>query len=544
MTNKKLKEIVKQDFINKANVNLHFDLSKLESNSVPQKKNKLSLFNLIYGISIPAVSVGLCCAIVFGIAPNTKDKKSINNIVETKTYYAYESRQYARSYQHQSFSFNKGGYIASVNQVEYPNNGCYIRVSNAYRGAVNDFSRTLHTNLYNLTDEDNNAVYQKQNICFSPFNVYSSLNTLSLVSNDSILNEALENTLGLSEGTRVANYETIMKNDNFEISDVGHNGKSKISNGLFLPNKYNYNDAHTSSLDKMYTEIYTTNFESEYDMENIVNWYNFKSGNKHSFNKKELGINDKTNMLLFSTIDFDAGWYNPYYIDDENINVFTKLDGTQVDVPFMRHLTKDCTIYDYQDYYVIIDSYTCNYRIKYFLPKYDIYDIFTLYKYGSIDLYREDDPSRIFYLSDNGIDRYQPAVILNAPKCNIHSVINFKSVLTNMGLGNIFASENATFNNLFTNAYPNSNICLSNFSQGCNLTFDSDCNMEDATGVNRAIYSKDGDTSTIYSTSNVAVNKLIEISTVSVNLNVPFIYTICDENNIPLLAGHCVNPSL
>ncbi len=539
MRKKELKELIKKDLIAKSDTSLKFDLSLLSSNvnEYPYRKRKNRIFNLIYGISIPAVSILTCLIVSIGIVP-----KKINNTIdivvdEQNVPFDYVPRSFAKKYEDKSVSYVTSSTYLQLNTIDSVSSTEYLKISQEYANSVQEFSAKVLKNI--VSNEGYNKV---SNICYSPLSLYSSLNLISSASTDTTIINEIDNVLGLNEETRTENYNIVYNRDNYYNEYSGVYGKLKLNNGLFISPRYSLKESIKEKLSDSFTQIYQADFASSTDKTNIVRWYNGStSDNQYITSCEDLGITDSTSVSLLSTFDFDAGWFNPYFTENINTNIF-KVGRESYQIDFMRHLAYNCHIHDYDTYYSVSDSLTSGLTVKYFLPKYSDDNIFEILDEVGYKIFGEDDCSRLLYIQSDSIVKKIPKVLLNVPMFNNSTTYDFTDIISNMGASSLF--EGNTLVNSMAVIESNNNLNVGRMKQSCSVGFNIDGKKFDADEIiNATKFKIDYPYCNMIDQNGVTYVTINDIETVILNLNIPFVYVIYDNNQLPLYVGTYRGPN-
>lgn len=482
---KELKEIVKEDFTNKLDKKLTFDTSKLEINETSKKKNKW-----IIGLVMSCAIVPLVIISIPFIA-----------MMEFKSSFSLTQKRYTLA---EYESINNGSF-KSLNEVNYPSPETKkLPISNDYLNAVNDFSYNIFSNIEN----------KESNFAFSPLSLYYLLNVVSLTTNNSLIEEELDNVLGLDSQNRYSNMINTYKN-NFFCNDKG---TIQFYNSVFLSNKYNYNQEYIDELTKNYVEAFQLDFKKNQDLKKMLDWIDKKVNQKDFLKLNDLEITDLTLIYFFSTFYFNNRWSKPYSSKNNFSGDFFLSENNKVQTTYMNHEYYG-KVMDYGDFIGCYDYYQNNTKIQYFVPKNNQKNIFSLTK--SFDFFNQK------YLdSDQEIKCYDNIIVdLTLPKFETTSQIDFSKTLKSLGLVNLFNKDVPSLNYAFNN-----------------LPKDTAAYLNQVKQKNLISFSEDG--TTIRTVSYGAGNAADPMDVIEVKLNQPFVYIIYDVNDVPLFMGTLDNPTI
>ena len=338
-----LKNKIKQDLESKLDVNLSFDMSKLEVN----EKRVINPRKVIKYTSLALASSLLIAFMV-----------PLINMLDVDTTYNEVKRRYSLN----EIEILNNTSFKKMNEVKYPSSKREIYgVSEDYKNALNNFTY----NVYNELD--------KENTSFSPLGLYSNLNIISLASdNESVLNQ-FDDVLGLNKSLRKENFKNMYRSNFF----VNEEGTLQMYNAIFQSNKWKYNEDFINELSEYYTESYVLDFDSNSDVNKMLDWIDSTLNEHNYLSKKDLEINELTALYFFTSIYFNNEWNKRYLSSDNYRDDFYNLDGSKVTKEYMNHIVKS-PVYIYDDYISVYDSYKNNMSIQYIVPKEvnaNIYDL-------------------------------------------------------------------------------------------------------------------------------------------------------------------------
>lgn len=490
---KKIKNKIKDDFINNLDVDLKFDTSKLKmsNNENKQKINfkKVMLVTcVVLIVGVISIPVGTFLSIAINVEENFKGYK----------------KQYSI---HELNSIQEDSFI-KLNDIKYPDGSRKKHeINEEFVDSINKFSY----NVYKESYEENT------NFSYSPITLYSNLSILSLASDKASVNNKLDDLLCSNKETRTEFYKKVYENNFYANSE----GTTQMYNGLFTTSKYQVNSEFIGKLSDYFCEAYQLDFSNTNNVRKMLMWVDEKVLQENYINPNDLNITDESSMYIFSTLYFDNTWSFKYHDKDTKQLDFYLNDGSTVKADFMHHTYFTDKIYDYGNYISVKDYYKNNYSIKYIVPKKiddNIYDLL-----NGVNFLIDDETCKIV----SSTDFENITINLSAPKFDTTATIDFTSSLANLGLDELFDPFSHSFDYAFSSLDNNTSIYLDFLKQKNTISFN-----EDGTVVKSVSFSgfKAGDAGPI------------EADTYEINLNQPFVYVIYDNNEIPIYIGHMDNP--
>ena len=455
--------------------------------SKPLKITLFSLTGIILTFSIVAATLFL--SVFFSTKSKNKPKQVNYSLMETRLI--------------ENNSFKK------MNNVVYPNGDLmHLIISKDYINSVNNFSNVIYQNR-----EDDNKNYS-----FSPYNLYSNLNILSLATNKQEINNILDNILGMDKESRMMDFLNVFKND-FYSNEYGTN---QMYEGFFATNLFNLNNDFLNSLTKNYVEAYQLNFTNNSDVSKMLKWVDSKIDEKDFLTKDDLGDYESAMFYLFSILYFKNKWMNSFSEKNSRKNSFKISDTKTVETIFMRHQYFG-DYYDYGEYCAFYDYYKNGMKIKYLVPNnYTKLNIFDLTKGKNIFI---DDENKK-YIPIGDLEKL--VINLEVPKFKSNYFIDFSNELKSIGLNELFNKESKAFNYVFNDLSEESSVYLDFVKQKNLIDFN-----EDGTTIKSVTFSM-----------KAGAAAPITGDTIDIKLDCPFIYIIYDQNNIPLYVGNMNDPTL
>lgn len=472
-----LKNKIKQDLESKLDINLSFDMSKLE----PSTKRKYNSRRIIKYTSLALASSLLVAFMV-----------PIISFMNVRTTYNEVRRRYSLN----EIEILENTSFKKINEIKYPSNQREIYgVSEEYKTSVNNFAYNVYTEI------------EKENTSFSPLGLYSNLNIVSLASDNELVLNAFDKVLGLNKEKRKENFKNMYRSNFF----VNEYGTLQMYNAVFQSNKWNYNEEFINELSDYYTDSYVLNFDNNSDVNKMLEWIDSTLDENDYLSKKDLEINELTALYFFTSIYFNNEW-NIKYLEKNNYkDLFYNLNGSKETKEYMIHTYKG-PVYMYDDYISVYDTYKNNMSIQYVVPKEIDANIFELV--NNVNFLKEDEEK----LNDSYF------IELSVPKFNFESMIDFSDIIKNIGIEELFNlnSLNRAFKYVDENGFK-----LDYIKQKNKVEFN-----EKGTVIKSFTISMGGK-----ATSMAPLDPL----TLEVKLNSPFIYVIYDVNGLPLYIGNVAN---
>lgn len=491
-----IKNKIKKDFIEKLDVDLKFDNSKLiinESNTKknPTRKNVFKVLAVCLIVGILAIPASAFISIFVSVDETFKHSKVKYTLHELKHI--------------ESESFIK------INDVSYPDE----KVKN------NDIDDNFIQSIIDFTNDIyNESLVENKNYSFSPITLYSNLAILSLASNDININNKFDSLLNCDKITRTKNYKKMFENNFF----AHKSGTTQMYNGLFLNDKYDINSNFINGLVDYYCQAYKLNFSNPNDIEKMLEWVDEKVLQDNYIDQKDLNLNEYSAMYLFSTLYFNNSWAYKFNKKDTVEKPFILSNQSSVNANYMYHEYLVDYIYDYGDYISFYDYYSAGtYSIKYIVPKSTNDNIYDLIKGKNILIDAEENKilpsSEVDFLS----------IKLSVPKFESNMLVDFTKPLINLGMGELFDKNARCFNDAFVSLDNETSIYLDFIKQKNNISFN-----EDGTVIKSVTFSG-------LRATNAGP---ISVDTYEINLNQPFVYIIYDKDSIPIYLGHLDNPNI
>lgn len=480
----KLKNKVKQDFINKTGVQFSFDTTKLETNS-PSHKKRFNR-NWLYLI-IPSATVASLVLVVSAVVLST--------MLTSKESVRITRKQYSKA----EIAIIESNTFKRLNEVTYPplTGSRYEMMNEREVEHFNTFTNTIYQA---LDDTPNNA--------FVPVNLYPLLSVLSIGSSSLELDSKFAELFSdMGENERTSLYKKIFKN-NFYHNNYG---SSFIHNGAFVDFELGFSDVYLEKLTNNYFEAFSLDYKNEDDIQKMMKWIDDSVQEENFIKRHDLNITNESILYLFSSFLFSNQWSNKYYEKDNIIAPFYLANGSQTQTTYMSHKYYG-KYYNYENYVSVYDYYTNENSVQYIVPKDHSDNIY--------DLLGDTN-----FLIETGEEHPEMTIDLTTPIFTNTNTLDFKNALINLGLGAMFDMSKNNFANIFDNIPATSFI--ERIHQKNEVSF-----TVDGTTVKSLAFAGAG-------SAGPGPNDTLEVK-----LNQPFIYVIRDINNIPLFIGHYDTPAI
>ena len=385
----------------------------------------------------------------------------------------------------------------NLNSITYPNeNRKPVKVSDEFIKSTNEFAKTI----YILSNN-------KENLNYAPYSLYSNLDFLSVIANESLQDEFNE-FLGMTKESRKSDVIDTFIN-NFKMGDEQG---IYLFNGLFIDNDLKIKNNRLKELTKRYVETFEMDFKKKSDVDKML----LRINNHHEGEDvkiEDLKLNDQNfipKFLATSSFYFNYKRYNKFSDSDTYEDEFYLLDGSVKKHEYMKH-SYFGDIYRYDNYDSVYDYYSDGYSIQYIAPHDITTSIYEVTK--DINFLEEDETKK----------EYCP-IEISVPKFTKKSSIDFSEILSKSSIKDV---------------YINLNKPIDAFKESFDTTFDLPLQLYYTKQQNEIAFSEDGtEIKTItLSLGGSATAPFPDGEGYIVNLNSPFIYIIRDANNIPLYFG-------
>ena len=418
---------------------------------------------------------------------------------------------YRRSYSLNETALAQANTFRPINQVEYPDLSSPAKktVIAAERIAYESFADRTYRALLETSSKDN--------LSYSPVTLYSVTNEMVAACSNVVIEEKLNDLLGLSSINRQSFYNKIMSANSYakESSSI------QLKNGAFFSNKFAYSQDYVSALERLYCEAYELDFDK--DAGKIVDWANKAVDSAGFIDKGFLELDSYSVLCLLSTMYFKNAWENKYLSSNNVVEPFYLRGGSVVNVEYMRHTYLADRYWDYGDYVAVKDYYHRGYAsVTYLVPKRSDDDILTLT--AGANIFKEDETK---------VRRNEGAgslfVSLKTPKFALKAETNFRPCFDSLGLGDLFDPEIDSLHGAFEyEGTEDVTFFLQAVKQKNEVEFSEDGTIVKSLALAQLGYGA--------AAPQFGGNEL------RVDLDQPFIYIIRDINGTPIFVGHVDNP--
>ena len=485
----KVEKQFKQDFENSVQYQKSFDMKQLEDNK-PITKKRFNPLPIIIPIGCIAAVVIPCAIGFYAITHPTVSRLEI-----VKKHYS-----------------GRENTVMNYNTFKKINNVTQPLKTSFDTSMLKNYSETEMDAYLNFSDEVFKQLNRNSNSMYSPITLYGVLNNLSNGVSDTTVSNELYSLLGMSTNNSNAFYKKVVQSNYFVFEN---GGTSQLTNGAFLTNKYDYNQAYINKITNLYCEAYQMDFLNDNDVNQMLRWV--KDAMRYEeITKEDIGLRQDGHdvFALFSFLYFNSEW--DVIFNDEMINdKFHLSDGTSIDLEYMSHdYFVECA-YEYDDYYTFEDKYSNMSKITYVVPKDEnsIYDVIS-----NNNIFKNNDNNKV--TGEYGM----LAVNLTMPEFSLKQDIDFEDIMTNLHCDTMYSDSVHAFDDMFSNIpNPNTTIYLSSLKQKSIINL-----SKKGTEIKNYTVAIGAD-----ATAPMPIDK----DTLTVNI-------IKDMNGIPLFSGIVDNPSL
>ncbi|MCR5348122.1 MAG: serpin family protein [Bacilli bacterium] len=490
-----IKQRFQEDFEKAHREELRFDHSQLTPNT---KKDRHGIRPYKKGLII-AASVFASVIVTLAI-PLSFILLRIEDNVKT----------YQRSYSRIEIAMAETNTFKKLSEVSYPD------LVNPTQQKISEQEKTAYEGFANETYHALLQGQKQQNVSYSIAGLYSLANELSLASSRPDLTNRLDALLGLGKSERATFYKKVVEANCY----ARENATTQLRNAAFFNDRFPHSDEYVNALKTFYCESYQLHLVS--DAGKIVEWGN-KAMNTNGFIDEEfLGIDEETELLLFSTLYFKNGWATKYLAQDNEEDVFHCADGKTPMVTYMHHTYLTQAYYDYGNYVAIEDQYNRgSASVTYLVPKSVSDDIYELTK--GVNVFFNDPNKYVKNPKGNPI-----AVHLKTPKFVSKAEVDFKAALFALGLDDMFDRTVDSFKNAIL-APEEYKTYVQQVKQRNEVEFNEDGSIVKSVAMARMGAGGSAGPMTLDS--------------IDIALDQPFIYIIKDVNGTPIFLGHVDNPN-
>lgn len=411
-----------------------------------------------------------------------------------------------RQFTYEELAAAKEETFQSLNSIKYSDEKTNLSVSEVFVSSVNDFSTDVLLTYLDGT--------KTSSLAYSPFGLYANLDMVALGCSDEELFAPIFGTELTSEqrATGVAN----SLRNNFFVEEGS--GTVQMKEAAFLTSRLEYRDDYIESLTSRGAEAYQADFTSSYAQNKILEWATQYSDDDF-LSKEDLRLDDpeKLSIIYLTLFYFDSYWSTHFKAEDTENGAFHLLSGNTVEVPFMHHLIYANDIEEFDDYVTFSDRYRNGYSIQYFVPK-------TLDD-SIIDIAEKLDEENINMLDrESETENGYMYVDLYVPRLSVKATVDFTSTLKKMGLSDLYDSDSAPIDKVFSEEEPASYLLGTSQSD-------------------EFVMNEDGTKIVSLSIAGAGDSGRTDAQTLKASLNQPFVYVIRDKQGVPVFMGYETDPS-
>lgn len=347
----------------------------------------------------------------------------------------------------------------------------------------------------------------KDNISYSPMNIYMALAMLAEVTDGNSRTQILE-LLGYSDIDALRPQARSLWQETYLDSE--HSTRI-LANSLWLDDSISYKQ---EPLDTLAENYYASSFEGDLGSKDankaLHKWLNDQTGNLLKDTADEISLSPNSILALASAVYFHAKWVNQFSPEFNTTDTFHGARG-DTDCTFMHLNQHTSTYYSGNGFGAICLPLEGNNSMWLVLPDEGI---------STDTLLQDSRLTDLFTGKFNMDDTQWVRVNLSLPKFDVASQMDLVSSLQELGITDVFDPAVSDFTNVLEGK-----AHLSQVSHATRVTVDED-------GVTAAAYTvMDADSAC------APPKKLIEF-----NLNRPFLFAITAEGNLPLFTGIVNNP--
>jgi len=465
------------------------------NNKVEIKKTHHNAFKTIKWVSIGSLSlVGTFVLVIASVAifSSMQIHESVADSVKKARFSMYDTNLL------ESETFKR------LNNITYDEEKKNEPISEDFVTYVNKFSEKTYQ-----------GFNKSSNFAYSPLMAYTQMDLISLALSDDEAIAEVNAALGTNDmefrGTNV--YNAMLNNsyaDKKEKSTV--QAKNAVFYDPYRP-RSDIKQEFLTGLTSRRAEVYNVSYDSDRDINSILQWIDESVNEKGFFSKDDLDLDNNPNkysfMMFVSSLYFDNSWSSKYVAKDTKDDIFYLSNGETVTAKFMNHAIYN-EYRDFGDYVSVKDDYRYGYSVEYFVPKKIEDNIF--------DVLPND-----FLTKEVEVKR--APISLSVPKLDTTCKSEITDIIKGAGIQKMYdETGNCLLNACETPTFEFSWVKCT--KQKTSVSFD-----EDGTVVKTVTFS----------VGNGGVSARPG-NGYEVTLNQPFVYTIKDRDGLPLVLGAVNNP--
>ena len=393
----------------------------------------------------------------------------------------------------------EGADINQLQMVSYPARKEEQELDSAYLANLKEFYKSSIRDT--LTSENG------ENRVYSPVNLYLCMAMLTEMT-DGKTKEQLMDALGQTEDEKVREqsrkiWEKVYMDDGI--------AKCILGDSIWLNQEIPFEkDVLKSLAENYYTETFQGKMGSEMD-QRIQKWINDMTGNKLKEEAGGIKTDARTVFMLLSTAYFYDQWVTPFQENDTKEDVFTNADGEKVSCNFMNS-QQFGNAYQTEHFQATVLEFENGNSMLLVLPEKGV---------TAEDLLKKDMEEILHLSADHGDAFAYGEVTLSLPKFEISSNLDLIPVMKNMGVTDLFETEDADFTKLLgeesREKYP---VFINKVQQASKAAVDENgCSVASFTEVELRMGSA------------MSTEKFV------IDCDHPFLFIISNYDGIPVFAG-------
>lgn len=393
----------------------------------------------------------------------------------------------------------------ALNEVTYPEFDPYYNfdeLDEEYVNGVNTFAYEAFN--YTLNNSTSNFV-------FSPFSLYSNVDMLSTMSEDSSIQRFYNEVLHASNSLRRNNFRRAYSN-NYRYKERFFSVQS-YNFGIFN-NTLDVRQNYAKEVEREYFQLYQMDYSSESDKNKLINLINNAMVDSSSYiNQDDLDFY-KNDIMILSILNFQSKWKDVFYLV-EGTSPFYTSDGRSVSAQYMNHTIFKNKAYKYDKYYSFYDSYYAG-----------LYEVQYLYPINSNDNILDLVKGVNFLIEDPNNEVIPEYLDLTIPKFKTVSEFDFKSFLVEQGLSFLDEFNSEAYSKAINFNQEYDSIKINNVIQKNSIEF------------------REEGTKGLSVTISAGAASPAPIEGIKVKFDQPFIYVIRDSTGLPIYIGVVNDPTI
>lgn len=276
------------------------------------------------------------------------------------------------------------------------------------------------------------AASQDENVMFSPHSVSTALGMAYVGARGATADEmahALSFELQGEELHAAFNKldQELASRGKDAVAKDGTPFKLRVVNQLWGQQGYTFVPEFLGTLSKHYgAKLFALDFESEPEPSRLIinEWVEEQTAQKIKDLIPGGGVTTQTRLVLTNAVYFNAAWLYPFVTDSTREQTFTKLDGSQVQAPFM-HQTEELRYARGEDWAAVELPYSGNETSMVIIVP-------DAGKFAQVE-------PMLATVSADAIQQLRKAdVALSLPKFKVEGAFGLRDALTTLGMGSAF----------------------------------------------------------------------------------------------------------